>query len=47
MFQDKDCFERLALLIVGIGTLGAAAAGLKFAAEGGGVLSARRAVCLV
>lgn len=24
MFQDKDCFERFAVLIVGIGTLGAA-----------------------
>jgi hypothetical protein len=24
MFQDKDCFERFALVIVGIGTLGAA-----------------------
>jgi hypothetical protein len=44
MFQDKDCFERFALLIVGIGTLGAAAAGLKFAAEGGGVLSGATAL---
>lgn len=39
MFQDKDCFERFALLIVGIGTLGAAAAGLKYAAEGGQMLA--------
>lgn len=41
MFQDKDCFERFALLNVGIGTLGAAATRLKYAAEGGGMLSAR------
>ena len=39
MFQDKDCFERFALLIVSIGTLGAAAAGLKYAAEGGQMLA--------
>lgn len=39
MFQDKDCFERFALLIVSIGTLGAAVAGLKYAAEGGGAMA--------